>query len=77
MRGGADPKLGNRPDVLAVEGSGATQATSAGSAAKKTRAAAVRVDARAIAVSVEGVAAREQRPGPDRSGRKAVPTGTP
>jgi hypothetical protein len=48
---GAHPKLGKRPEVLAVEGSGTAQAASAESAASTTRAAAERVTLRAIAAA--------------------------
>ena len=76
MRGGAHPKPGNRPDVLAVDGSGAEQAASAGSAVRKTRAAAVRVDARVIAVSVAR-ASLYGNGGRAGAGACPVPTPTP
>ena len=78
MRGGAQPQLGNRPDVMAVEGSGVVQAASAASAARKTRAAAMRVDGRVIAVSVARASLRGNG-GPGRIGAGAclVPTPKP
>ena len=79
MRGhGPHPKSGNRPEVLAVEGSNAAHPASAGSAASKTRAATGRVAVRAIAASLAGALPRGNgRSGRTGVGARSVPTRTP
>ena len=75
---GPHPEPGRRREVLAVAGSNATHPASAGSAASKTKAAAARVAARAIAASLVGAPPRGNG-GPGRAGADAcpVPTGLP
>jgi hypothetical protein len=79
MRGrGAHPKSGKRPEVLAVGGSGALQAASAGSAANKARITVGRLAVRAIAGSVAVEPPRgKRRSGPGRSESALLPAVQP
>jgi len=76
---GAQPKLGKRPEVLAVEGSNAAHpASAAGSAASNVTAAVGRVAVRAIAVRLAGAPPRGNgRRGPTGAGARPLPTRTP